>query len=57
MKARITWNGQGGELDSVVVEDDGDQALTNALIKLVSGQIVSTGDSFVIEEVAQPPSR
>jgi hypothetical protein len=52
-KVKITWNGQGGELDSCVVVDDGhsDTAITDALIKLVSGQIVSAGDSFVVEEV------
>ena len=49
---RITWNGLGGELESVVVvvESD-DRSVTAALIKLVSGNIVSPGDSFIIEEI------
>jgi hypothetical protein len=50
-KVRITWNGWGGELDSVVAIDDGANALTAALIKLIAGNIVSPGDSFTIEEV------
>jgi hypothetical protein len=50
-KVRITWNGMGGELDSCVVTDDGQLALSNALIKLVEGQIVSPGDTFVVAEV------
>lgn len=48
---RIVWNGQGGELDSVTVKDDGEHSVTNALIKLVNGQIVSAGDSFVVEQI------
>lgn len=57
-KVRITWNGKGGELDSVTVKfiDDGkgdnDMALTRALIRLVQGNIVSPGDSFTVEEIA-----
>lgn len=51
-KVRITWNGQGGELDSIIAVDDGEQALTEALIKLVKGNIVSPGDSFTVAEVA-----
>lgn len=50
-KVKITWNGQGGELDSVTVKDDGDQALTNALIKMVKDNIISPGDTFLVEEV------
>jgi hypothetical protein len=52
-KVRIVWNGQGGELDSVTVNDDGrdDQKLTKALIKMLTGNIVTPGDSFVIEEI------
>lgn len=50
-KVRITWNGMGGELDSVTVKDDGENALTEALIKLVRGSIVSPGDSFTVERV------
>jgi hypothetical protein len=41
-KVRIVWNGQGGELDSVIV---------NALVRLVAHAIVNPGDSFVIEEI------
>lgn len=52
-KVVIAWNGQGGELDAVTVKvkEDDDHALTNALIKLVQGQIITPGDSFQIEEV------
>lgn len=52
-KVRIIWNGQGGELDSVTVKKgrDDDYAVTNALIELVRGQIITPGDSFQIEEV------
>ena len=56
-KVRITWNGTGGELDSVTVrfidnnEGDNDMALTRALIRLVQGNIVSPGDSFTVESL------
>lgn len=50
-RVRITWNGMGGELDSVTVEDDGDRALTDTLIELVRGNVVSPGDSFTVEAV------
>jgi hypothetical protein len=50
---RITWNGMGGELDSVTVQDDGEHALADALVKMVRGNIVSPGDSFAIEEVGK----
>lgn len=50
-KVRITWNGQGGELDSVTVKNDDDQVVTRALIKLVERQIISPGDSFAVEEI------
>ena len=50
-KVRITWNGQGGELDAVTVKvrDNDDRALTTALMELIRGQIVSPGDSFTVE--------
>lgn len=54
MKFKITWNGQGGELDSVTGEgDEYNGAITKALIKMLqSGSgIVTPGDTFVIEEV------
>lgn len=56
-KVRITWNGQGGELDSVTVtvnprSANSDEEITNALVRLVSGNIVSAGDSFIVEEVS-----
>lgn len=51
-KVRITWNGMGGELDSVTVEDDGGHAIEKALAKLIEDQIVSIGDSFTVQEVA-----
>jgi hypothetical protein len=55
MKAKIIWNGQGGELDSVVVDgDEYEGAITKALIKMLQkdgGGIVTPGDSFVIEAV------
>jgi hypothetical protein len=56
-RVRITWNGQGGELDSTTVkftddhEGDNDMALTRALIRMVQGNIVSPGDSFTVEEI------
>jgi formylmethanofuran dehydrogenase subunit B len=52
-KVVIVWNGQGGELDSVTVKfkENDDYALTNALIKLVQGNIITPGDSFEIEEL------
>lgn len=52
-KARITWNGEGGELDSIVVVNDGEQALTFALIHLIRDTIVAVGDTFVVEEIAE----
>jgi hypothetical protein len=58
-KVRITWNGMGGELDSVTVrfiddgEDDNDMALTRALIRMLNGNIVHPGDSFTVEYVAR----
>lgn len=48
---KIVWNGQGGELDSVSVKDDGDRSVTNALITLVRGQVISPGDSFTVTQV------
>ena len=55
-KVRITWNGMDGdEWDYVVVKndisEDVDTVLTDALIKLVRGQIVSVGDSFTVQEI------
>jgi hypothetical protein len=50
-KVRITWNGMGGELDAVTVKDDGENALTNALVELISGNIVSPGDSFTVQRI------
>lgn len=51
-KVRIIWNGMGGELDSVTVEDDGERAVADALMDMISGTIVSAGDSFIVQEVA-----
>ena len=52
MKYRIVWNGQGGELDSVYATgDEYEGDLTKALIKMLEGNIVSVGDSFVVEAV------
>lgn len=51
MKVKITWNGMGGELDSVVVDaGDDDSKITEALIELVRGQIVSVGDTFTVTD-------
>jgi hypothetical protein len=51
-KARIIWNGQGGELDSVVVKgDEYKGAITKAFIKMLEGNIVTPGDSFIVQEV------
>lgn len=50
MTVKITWNGQGGELDSTTIEaGDDDRHITDALIDLITGQIVSVGDSFTVE--------
>ncbi len=52
MKSRITWNGQGGELDSVLVNgDEYEGAITAALIKMLNGNIVTPGDSFAVTEL------
>ena len=51
-KVRIVWNNEVGELDSVTVKDDGEQSISQALIDLVDGHIVSAGDTFVIETVS-----
>ena len=50
-KVRITWHGQGGELDYVTVKvsHDDDHALTNALMELIRGNIIAPGDSFTVE--------
>ena len=52
-KVRITWNGMGGEVgaDVINVKDGDDKALTNALIKLVQGNIITPGDSFTVQEI------
>lgn len=50
-KVRITWNGMGGELSSVTILNDHDEALTKALIRMVRGEIVSPGDTFTVEEI------
>lgn len=50
-KVRIVWNGQGGELDSTVTDDDGHHSVRDALIALMDDGIVSAGDSFVIERI------
>ena len=53
-KVKITWNGQGGELDSVTVKGDPYKGVvTKALIKMLQegSQIVTPGDYFIIEEV------
>jgi hypothetical protein len=55
MKFKITWNGKGGELDSI--KGEGDEyagAITKALIKMLQkdgGGIITPGDSFEIEEI------
>jgi hypothetical protein len=51
-KVRIIWNGQGGELDSVIVEgDEYEGSFTAALIEMLKGHIVSPGDSFTVQEI------
>jgi hypothetical protein len=51
-KVRIVWNGTGGELDSTMVDANGDDsAIREALIEMVRGEIVAPGDSFAVEEV------
>lgn len=54
MKFKITWNGKGGELDTATGEgDEYEGAITKALVKMLQdgSQIVTPGDSFLIEEV------
>ena len=48
-KVKIIWNGMGGELDSVICNDDGEQAIADALVKMLENNIVSPGDSFVVQ--------
>ena len=52
-KVLITWNGQGGELDSVSLTDNGrdERKIANALVNLIGNGIVNPGDSFTVEEV------
>ena len=51
-KVKITWNGQGGELESVTVKGDAyEGAITKALIKMIEGNIVTPGDTITVEEV------
>ena len=50
MKYRITWNGLGGELQTVTVNGD-EGAIAKAFIELLTGNIVCPGDSFTVEEV------
>ena len=53
VKVRIVWNGQGGELDSVVIPStqDGSGSIAKALIKMIEGNIVDPGDSFEVRVV------
>lgn len=48
---KIAWHGQGGELDSVAVYDDGACAIANAIIKMIQGSIVAPGDSLTVEVI------
>lgn len=50
-KVQIVWNNAGGELDSVVVVDDGKQSVTNAMIAMIKGTSVEAGDTFTVVEV------
>jgi hypothetical protein len=52
-KTRIIWNGQGGELDSVVVKHSADDtdSVRKAFEKLIAGTVVNAGDSFIVQEV------
>lgn len=48
-QAVVIWNGMGGELDRSEAVDVADgQELTNALIDLIRGQVVSPGDTFEV---------
>lgn len=49
-KVKITWNGMGGELDSVTVNDRGGDTLSDALVEMIEGKTV-TPDTFTVEEV------
>ena len=50
-QVRITWNGKGGELDAVTVDDTNIDSIANALAEMVRGNVVSPGDSFTVEEI------
>jgi len=55
-RVKITWNGTGGELDSVVVKYDpmsprSDYVLSKALVKLIGKNIVTPGDTFEVRTV------
>ena len=45
----IKWLGLGGELESVVVTESDEQAVADALVKMIRGNVVTAGDSFTIE--------
>jgi len=51
---RLVWNGMGGELDSKIVtfDIDDENAIALALAAMIKGNVVTPGDSFVIEAQA-----
>lgn len=44
----IIINGTGGELDRVVVEDDGDESINRALVALLKRTPLRAGDTIQI---------
>lgn len=55
-KVRITWNGQGGELDSKTItpKSNDDYAITRAVTQLIANGIMTPGDSIEITEIESP---
>jgi hypothetical protein len=45
----VVWNGTGGELDRVKVEVKTEHSAAIALVKMIGNNIVTPGDTFVIE--------
>ena len=51
MKIKITWNGTGGEINSVVVTVRTDYSVAAALKEVIGSNIVSADDTFTIKEI------
>lgn len=50
-RVRIVWNSQGGELDSVTLDNRDDDSIRDAIIRLLGDGIVTPGDSITVQEV------